>query len=81
MRATARVVGCSVRAKASGIVRGSSMAFALPMGIRATASATDMTGISKYLRVTPETPQQLIWLVPQYGIDYYVESNTDWNIK
>ena len=81
MRATARVIGSSVRAKGRGIVQGHSMAWALPIGMTVRASATDTSGIQKYLRVTPETPQQLIWLVPQNGIDYYIESNTDWNIR
>jgi hypothetical protein len=35
----------------------------------------------RYLRVTPTEPQTLIWLVPQYGVDYHVESNQDWIIK
>ena len=80
MKATARVIGSSVSAKARGIGRQPVMAIALPIGIRVSAGATDMTGAQKYLRVQPETPQQLIWLVPQYGIDYQVESNTNWNI-
>lgn len=70
MKATARAIRSSVCASAS----------AMPLGIRVYAGATEMSGVTKYLRVQPETPQQLIWLVPQYGIDYQVESNTNWNI-
>ena len=42
---------------------------------------TDKTGVSRYLRVTPAEPQILVWLVPQYGVDYHIASNTNWNIK
>ena len=70
MKATARAIGSSVCARAS----------AMPLGIRVHAGPTEMSGVTKYLRVQPDTPQQLVWLVPQYGIDYQVESNTNWNI-
>ena len=70
MKASARVIGSSICARASS----------LPVGLQATAFPTDVSGVKKYLRVHPETPQQLIWLVPQYGLDYQIESNTNWNI-
>jgi hypothetical protein len=35
----------------------------------------------KYLRVTPSTPQTLVWMVPGNEIVYGVESNTVWNIE
>ena len=70
MRATARVIRSSVLGRAR----------AMPFGLRVTATPTELSGVTKYLRVQPETPQQLVWLVPQYGIDYQVESNTNWNI-
>ena len=47
------------------------------------ASRTRETGLYHYLRVTPEQPQQLVWLNPQMGIDYTIETSTDleWQIK
>lgn len=35
----------------------------------------------KYLRVTPSTPQTLVWMVPGNELTYGVESNTKWNIE
>lgn len=49
--------------------------------MRGKAHTTEDVSIIKYLRVKPEQPQGLVWLVPQYGIDYTIESNTNWNIK
>lgn len=46
----------------------------------ATAAMTEATGLRRYLRVTPQEPQTLLWLVPQTGIDYQVESNTRWSV-
>ena len=79
MKAKAMAIGSSVSARARGIGHQSAMALSLP-GLRVTAGPTDISGAFKYLRVKPEEPQQLIWLVPKYGIDYQVESNTNWNI-
>jgi hypothetical protein len=33
--------------------------------------------------VQPEQPQELVWLNPQVGIDYTIETSTDleWQIK
>jgi len=42
---------------------------------------TGETNLMTYLRVSPVEPQQLVWLVPQVGVNYTIESNTDWNIK
>ena len=56
-------------------------AWALPSGVAASARPTDAVSLLKYLRVKPVDPQTLVWLVPQYGIDYTIESNTNWNIK
>lgn len=46
----------------------------------ATAAMTEATGLRRYLRVTPQEPQTLLWLVPQVGIDYQVESNAKWRV-
>ena len=81
MKAKARLITGSLRATA-GIVGGiAAQAWAQPSGVSASGRMTDETNLKTYLRVSPVEPQQLIWLVPQVGIDYTIESNTDWNIK
>ena len=81
MKATARIITGSIRGRAQGIGSPAAVARALPTGVSGVARATDQTCIVKYIYVTPATPQQLVWLVPQYGIDYDITSNTDWNIE
>ena len=51
--------------------------------LTAAASRTRETGLYRYLHVWPEQPQQLVWLNPQMGIDYQIETSTDleWQIK
>jgi hypothetical protein len=41
------------------------------------------TGLYHWLTVTPTEPQHLVWLTPQVGIDYQIETSTDlkWQIK
>lgn len=81
MKATARLITGSLRATA-GIVGGiAAQAWAQPSGVSASGRMTDETGLKTYLRVSPVEPQHLVWLVPQVGVDYTIESNTDWNIK
>lgn len=81
MKATARLITGSLRATA-GIVGGiAAQAWAQPSGVSASGRMTEETSLKTYLRVSPVDPQQLVWLVPQVGIDYTIESNTDWNIK
>lgn len=81
MKATARLITGSLRATA-GIVGGiAAQAWAQPSGVSASGRMTEETNLKTYLRVTPVDSQQLVWLVPQVGIDYTIESNTDWNIK
>jgi len=43
-------------------------------------SDRNIVNVRKYLVVTPETPQSLMWVVPGNEISYLVESNTDWNV-
>ena len=84
MKATARVIRGSVRAVATATGNIGAMAYALPTGIMATAAATDQTGKPLvFLNVTPEAPQQLVWLVPQYGVDYTVNASSglEWLIR
>ena len=80
MKATARLITGSLRATA-GIVGGiAAQAWAQPSGVSASGRMTEEMGLKAYLRVSPVEPQQLVWLVPQVGIDYTIESNTYWNI-
>ena len=80
MKAKARLITGSLRATA-GIVGGiAAQAWAQPSGVSASGRMTEETNLKTYLRVSPVEPQQLVWLVPQVGIDYTIESNTHWNI-
>ena len=81
MKAKARLITGSLRATA-GIVGGiAAQAWAQPSGVSASGRMTEEPNLKAYLRVSPVEPQQLVWLVPQVGVDYTIESNTDWNIK
>ena len=81
MKAKARLITGSLRATA-GIVGGiAAQAWAQPSGVSASGRMTEETNLKTYIRVSPVEPQHLVWLVPQVGIDYTIESNTDWNIK
>ena len=81
MKATARLITGNLWATAQIVGGIAGQAFAQPSGVTASARTTDEIGLMKYLRVTPVEPQNLVWLVPQVGIDYTIESNTNWNIK
>jgi hypothetical protein len=50
--------------------------------IPAEGERTRATGLQHWLQVTPTEPQQLLWLNPQYGIDYTVNTSSGlhWNI-
>jgi hypothetical protein len=65
MKAKARLITGSLRATA-GIV-GS---------IQSQASLTEQSGLRHFLTVTPTEPQQLVWLNPQTGIDYNINTST-----
>lgn len=82
MRATAAVATRSGRAESS--VKDAMMAAAalLPNGIRVKAGSTEAAGLHHYLNVTPVEAQELVWLTPQVGIDYVVDTSTNlkWNI-
>ena len=81
MKGRARLITCSLRATASIVGGIAAQALAQPSGVSASGRMTEETNLKTYLRVSPVEPQQLVWLVPQVGIDYTIESNTDWNIK
>lgn len=81
MKARARLISTATAGSAARLMgRSAGRARALPSGVSVMASATDETGVHRYLYVAPETPQTLVWLVPQVGIDYTIESNTNWHI-
>ena len=81
MKATARVITGSVRARAIGIGQGVGVAtYGLPTGINATANPTDRKNLYKPIRVSPETPQMLVWLTPGNTVDYTIITNLDWQI-
>ena len=44
-------------------------------------SSRNLVNLRKYLRVVPETPQSVAWVVPGNELTYHVESNTDWILK
>ena len=82
MKGSGRLITGSLRASAR-IVGGIAVsAWALPSGVSVTARHTDDVNIYKYLQLAPSEPQQLVWLVPQYGIDYTVTTSTGlkWNL-
>jgi len=64
-----------------GQVHGSGLPRTCPLA--AAAERTRETGLLAWIRVLPEQPQELVWLTPQVGIDYIIETSTDleWQIK
>lgn len=44
-------------------------------------SSRNLVNVRKYLRVTPETPQSVVWVVPGNELTYQVESNTNWILE
>lgn len=90
MKGTGRLITATAgRAKAAGMVAARAVAIGADMAVRTEmigpvggkAERTRDRNLITYLRVKPEQPQGLVWLVPQVGIDYTIESNTNWNIK
>lgn len=90
MKGTGRLITATAgRAKAVGMVAARAVAIGADMAARTAilgrvggkAERTRDRNLMTYLRVKPEQPQGLVWLVPQVGIDYTIESNTNWNIK
>lgn len=70
----------AARAAARGMIEGQSRSALKP--IPAEGERTRATGLLHWLQVTPTEPQQLLWLNPQYGIDYDIRtpSGLDWRI-
>lgn len=82
MKATARAIRGSVRAVATITSGLAAAAITLPTGIQPKAEATEQAGVRHFLTVAPEEAQQLVWLVPQVGVDYTVTTSTNlkWRI-
>lgn len=74
MKAKARLITGSVKAKAHVIGDIAATAYGLP-GIQSQASLTEQSGLRHFLTVTPTEPQHLVWLNPQ-GIYYNIETST-----
>lgn len=75
MIARASVMQGAVSGRASVIGTASGAGCGIRSGIRAEAEVIDDVILAKYLRVTPEAEQWLVWLTPQVGVDYTVEAN------
>lgn len=81
MKAIARVITGSVKARAIGIGQGVGIAACgLPTAIDATANPTERKNLYKPIRVSPEAPQMLVWLTPGNTVDYTIITNLDWQI-
>lgn len=86
MKATARILTrttqTSVRsigntsARAMGIMSDAHTGTAVLGCVSVAARIIRHPGAKTYLHVTPIEPQQLVWLVPQVGIDYYVKTSS-----
>lgn len=91
MKGTGRLIGnISGRAYPSRSVTARAVSFGMSASramtlapITGSGERTRDTGLFHWIQVTPTEPQQLVWLVPQVGIDYHIETSTDlkWQIK
>ena len=75
-----QVAVVTASAAARGVMEGKAFPELKP--VNADAYRTRGTGIFHWLEVTPTEPQQLVWLNPQMGIDYTINTSTglDWKI-
>lgn len=64
----------AARATARGMIDGQSRSALKP--IPAEGERTRGTGLLHWLQVTPTEPQQLLWINPQYGIDYTINTSS-----
>jgi hypothetical protein len=73
----------SVTPLASAFRDMSALAYGVPQGIRPMVEPTEKSGLITWLQVEPTEPQQLVWLTPQVGIDYFITTSTGlkWQIK
>ena len=75
IRATAHAIP-TVTAKAAALLAVIGRAGDALRPIDGTADRTRETGLFHWLQVTPTEPQQLVWLNPQMGIDYTINTST-----
>ena len=75
-----QVAVVTASAAARGVIDGKAFPELKP--INSDAYRTRNTGLFHWLEVTPTEPQQLVWLNPQYGIDYdiHTSSGLHWKI-
>jgi hypothetical protein len=75
-----QVAVVTASAAARGVIDGKAFPELKP--INTDAYRTRDTGLLTWIEVTPTEPQQLVWLNPQYGIDYdiHTSSGLHWNI-
>mgnify|MGYP006874649408 FL=1 len=75
------VSGISGKALAFDFVKGGGRN-AMPPS-KGEGERTRESGLMHWLNVTPTEPQNLVWLVPQVGIDYQIDTSTNlkWQIK
>ena len=69
-----QVAVVTASAAARGIIDGKAFPELKP--VNADAFRTRGTGLFHWLAVTPTEPQQLVWLNPQTGIDYTINTST-----
>jgi hypothetical protein len=69
-----QVAVVTASAAARGVVEGKAFHELKP--INSDAYRTRDTGLFHWIEVTPTEPQQLVWLNPQYGIDYDIHTST-----
>ena len=75
LRATAYAIPTAT-AKAAALLAVSGRAGDALRPIDGTAERTRKTGLFHWLQVTPTEPQQLVWLNPQTGIDYTINTSS-----
>ena len=75
IRATAHAIQTAT-AKAAALLAVIGRAGDALRPIDGTADRTRETGLFHWLQVTPTEPQQLVWLNPQMGIDYTINTST-----
>lgn len=64
----------AARAAARCMIDGQSRSALKP--IPAEGERIRATGLQHWLKVTPTEPQQLLWINPQYGIDYTINTSS-----
>jgi hypothetical protein len=69
-----QVAVVTASAAARGVVEGKAFPELKP--INSDAYRTRDTGLFHWIEVTPTEPQQLVWLNPQTGIDYNINTST-----